>query len=102
MVGKFPNRTGPMIELLKAETPPLGWTNYCAMNVTNQAIWEERGDASTKAILLLLNSKNNNAKRDLHLSYSQGNKSAYRNHSQSNSEISVDTISQQNHRTSMR
>ena len=65
------------MELLKAETPPLDWATYCAMNVLDQVIWEERGNASTKAMLLLLNSKNNNAKKDLHLSYSQENISAY-------------------------
>ena len=77
VVGKFPNRTGPMMELLKAETPPVNWAGYCAMDVTDQVIWEERGDASTKVILLLLNSENDNAKKDLCLSYSQGKKSAY-------------------------
>ena len=46
-------RTGPMMQLLKTETPPLGWTNYCARNAADQAIWEERGDASTKGMLLL-------------------------------------------------
>ena len=47
------------------------------MNVADQNIWEERGDTSTKAMLLLLNSKNNNAKKDLCLLYSQGNISDY-------------------------
>ena len=47
------------------------------MLVANQTTSEEKGDASTKAMLLLLNSKNNSAKKDLHLSYTQGNKSAY-------------------------
>ena len=43
VVGKFPNRTDPMIELLKTETPILDWNNYYGMNVTDQAIWEEMG-----------------------------------------------------------
>ena len=47
------------------------------MDVTDQTILEERSDASTKAILLLLNSKNDNTKKDLRLSYPQENKSAY-------------------------
>ena len=47
------------------------------MNVADQAIWEKRSNASTKVMLLSLNSKNNNAKKDLHLLYSQGDKSAY-------------------------
>ena len=61
VVGKFLNRTGAMMELLKAEPKPLTWANYCAMSVADQAMWEERGDASTKAMLLLLKYKNNNA-----------------------------------------
>ena len=47
------------------------------MNVANQPMWEERGSSSTKTMLFLLNSKNNNTKKDLRLSYSQGNKLAY-------------------------
>ena len=47
------------------------------MSVVYQIIWEERGDASTKVILSLLNSRNDNTKKDLRLSYSQGNKPAY-------------------------
>ena len=77
VVGKFPNGTGAMLELLKAEAKPLYWDDYCGMLAADQLAWEEKGDASTKAILLLMNSKNDNAKKDLRLSYSQGNKSAY-------------------------
>ena len=65
------------MELLDAETPAKTWSDYCQMSVTDQLSWEEKGDASTKAMLLLLNSKNDNAKKDLRLSYSQGNKKAY-------------------------
>ena len=77
VVDKFPNGTGAMMELLDAETPAKTWSDYCAMPVADQLSWEEKGDASTKAMLLLLNSKNDNAKKDLRLSYSQGNKKAY-------------------------
>ena len=77
MVEKFPNGTGTMMELLKAEPIPLTLANYCAMTVADQAMWEERGDAVTKAMLLLLNSKNDKAKKDLCLAYSQRNKTAY-------------------------
>ena len=76
MVERFPNRTGPMMELLKAESRPLNWNGYCGMNVADQAIWKERGDVSTKAMLLFLNSKNDNAKKDLHLLYSHENNGA--------------------------
>ena len=52
VVGKFPNGTGPMMELLKAETPLRSWAGYSAVDVADQAMWEERVDASTKAMLL--------------------------------------------------
>ena len=77
VVGKFPNGTGPMLELLKAEAPLLNWDDYCTMDVADQETWEAKGDASTKAMLLLMNSKNDAAKTDLRLLYSQGNKTAY-------------------------
>ena len=47
------------------------------MDVAVQETLEVKGDASTKAMLLLMNFKNDNAKNDLRLQYSQGNKSAY-------------------------
>ena len=74
VIRKFLNGTGPMLELLKAEAPPLDWDDYCVMATVDQELWEAKGDASTKAMLLLMNSKNDAAKKDLHLSYSQGNK----------------------------
>ena len=76
VVEKFPNRAGAMIELLKSEVPALDLAAYCAMPVVEQIVWEEKGDAITKSMHLLMNSKNNNAKKDLCLAYSQGNKSA--------------------------
>ena len=77
VAGKFPNRIGSMIELLKAETQTLDHKNYYGMNIIDQAIWEQSDDASTKAMFLLLNSKDNNTKKDLFLSYLLGNKSTY-------------------------
>ena len=77
VVGKFLNGTGPMLEFLVAEVPQLNWAHYCAMTVAVRESWEVKGDASTKAMLPLMNSKNDNAKKDLCLFYSQGNKSAY-------------------------
>ena len=76
MVRMFPNGTGLMLHLLQAETIPLNWADYCAMLVAEQTTLEDKGDGSTKAMLLLLNSKNNSVKKDLRLLYSQGNKSA--------------------------
>ena len=66
-----------MLELLAAEVPAVDQADYCGMNVADQEIQEAKGDASTRAMLLLMNSKNDNAKKDLRLLYSQGNKSAY-------------------------
>ena len=48
VIRKFSNGTGPMLKLLKAEVPPLDWTDYCALPVAEQYTWEERGDDSTK------------------------------------------------------
>ena len=65
VVGKFSNGTGPMLELLKAASPSLDWAAYCGMPVADHLAWEEKGDGSTKAMLLLMNSKNDNSKKDL-------------------------------------
>ena len=51
VIWEFSNRAGPMLELLKAKTPSFIWVNYCAMDVVDQAMRKERGDASNKAIL---------------------------------------------------
>ena len=66
-----------MLELLAAEATPLDWDNYCHISIVDQELWEKKGDDSVKAMLLLMNSKNDAAKKDLRLSYSQGNKKAY-------------------------
>ena len=66
-----------MLELLAAEVPALDQATYCVLTVTNQEIWEAKGDASTKPMLLLMNFKNDAAKKDLRILYSQGNKTAY-------------------------
>ena len=34
VIGKFLNGTGPMLELLKAEAPPLDWDDYCTLTAT--------------------------------------------------------------------
>ena len=63
--------------LLAAEVVPLDWVAYCALTSDKQLVWEERGDELNKAILYLLNLKNEHARKDLHLAYSQGNMTAY-------------------------
>ena len=76
VAGKFSNGTAVMMALLEAEPIPLTWANYCAMPPADK-LWEERGGKLNKTILFLMNSKNNNAKKDLRLAYSQGNMTAY-------------------------
>ena len=66
-----------MLELLKAEATPLDWDDYCKMDVDDQEGWKKKGDDSVKAMLLLMNSKNDAARKHLRLLYSQGNKKAY-------------------------
>ena len=44
---------------------------------TQSLILKERGNDLTKSMLFLMNLKNNNAKKDLHLAYSQENISIY-------------------------
>ena len=77
VVEKFPNGTEAMTKLLKAKPIPLTWANYYTMSVAEQLILEERSDLLTKSMLFLMDLKNNNANKDLHLAYSQGNKTAY-------------------------
>ena len=47
------------------------------MPPADQLVWEERGNKLNKAILYLMNLKNEHAKKDLCLAYSQGNLTAY-------------------------
>ena len=77
VVGKFPNETGAMIELLEAVVPAQHWAYYCGLTPADQLVWEERGNTLTKSMLSLMNLKNNNATKDLHLAYSQGNITVY-------------------------
>ena len=42
-----------------------------------QLVWEQIGDDMTLSMLFLMNSKNDNTKKDLRLAYSQGNMTAY-------------------------
>ena len=74
---RFPGGTGMLEDLLKVETPLQDWDYYCGLTAPAQLVWEEKAEALNKAMPLLLNSKNDNAKKDLCLAYSQGNKTAY-------------------------
>ena len=63
--------------LLGAVVPVIDWAGYCPLTPAKQLVWEERGNELNKAILYLINSKNEHAKKDLCLAYSQGNLTAY-------------------------
>ena len=65
------------MELLGKATPPLDWAAYYVLTPSKQPVWEQRGDELNQAMLYLMNSKNENAKKDLRLAYSQGNNTAY-------------------------
>ena len=65
------------MELLSKATDPLDWAGYCALSEEDQLVWEDRANALNQTMLKLMKSKNENARKDLHLEYSQGNNTAY-------------------------
>ena len=77
IIGKFPNGTAALMELLSKALVPLDWDGYFALPEEDQLVWEARADALNQAMLYLMNSKNKNAKKDLRLAYSQGNNTIY-------------------------
>ena len=58
-----------MMVLLVAETVLLDWARYCALTHNKQLMWEEKDNELTKVIFYLMNLKNKQAKKDLHLAY---------------------------------
>ena len=77
IIGNFLNGTALLEQLLKEDTPSKTWDNYCAMISAERLTWEEKADDLGKAMILLMNSKNEAAKKDLRLAYAQGNHSEY-------------------------
>ena len=77
IAGKLPNETAAMMALMAVETIPLDWAVYCALTPVEQLAWKERGDELTEAMFYLMNPKNEQDKKNLHLAYSQGNMTAY-------------------------
>ena len=57
--------------------PALDWDGYCVLPAETQLIWERRDDALTQGMIFIMNSKNEIAKKDLRLAYSQGNYTTY-------------------------
>ena len=77
IVEKFPNGTAALMELLSKVLVPLGWAGYCTLLEENQLMWEARAVALNQTMLYLMNSKNENTKKDLRLAYFQGNNTTY-------------------------
>ena len=77
IVGKFPNGTAALMEILNKAEVPLDWAGYCTLSEEDQLVWELRANALNQSMLYLMNSKNKNTKKDLRLAYSQGNNTAY-------------------------
>ena len=73
IAGKFPNGTAALTELLsRAQPAALDWAGYCMLPPDEQLVWEQRADALNQSMFYLMNSKNEIAKKDLRLVYSQG------------------------------
>ena len=77
IVGRFPNETATLVHLLSNAEPALDWDDYCALPAAGRLDWETRADALNLAIIYIMNSKNEIARKDLRLAYSQGNYTTY-------------------------
>ena len=77
IVGRFPNGTAALMYLLNKAETTLNWDDYCALSKEDRLVWEQRADALNQSMIYLMNSKNENAKKNLRLAYSQGNYTAY-------------------------
>ena len=65
------------MHLLSNGEPALDWDSYCALPAEGRLEWERRADALTQGMFFIMNSKNEIAKKDPQLAYSQGNHTAY-------------------------
>ena len=66
-----------MRPLSKAQPTAIDWAAYCALPVNKQLVWEQKANELNEAMLFLMNSKNETAKKDLSLAYFQGNSTTY-------------------------
>ena len=71
IVGRFPNGTATLMHLLSNAEPALDWDGYCALPAETRLVWETRADALNQAMIFIMNSKNEIAKKDLQVAYSQ-------------------------------
>ena len=65
------------MELLTNAQSAFDWAAYCVLTADQQLVWELRADTLNQAMHFLMNLKNETAKKDLRLVYSQGNSTAY-------------------------
>ena len=65
------------MHLLSNVVPALDWDDYCILPAAGRLEWETRADTLNQAMIYIMNSKNEIAKKELHLTYSQGNYTAY-------------------------
>ena len=70
IVGRFPNGTATLMHLLSKTEPALDWDDYCALPAAGRLEWETRADTLNQAMIYIMNSKNEIAKKDLQLAYS--------------------------------
>ena len=77
IVGRFPNGTAALTHLLSKAEPALDRNDYCALPEEDRLVWEQRADTLNQSMIYLMSSKNENAKKDLLLAYSQGNYTVY-------------------------
>ena len=77
IVGRFPNGTATLMHLLSNAEPALDWDGYCTLPADGRLEWERRADALTQGMIYIMNSKNEIAKKDLRLAYSQENHTVY-------------------------
>ena len=77
IVERFPDGTESLMHLLSNAETPLDWDAYCALPAEGRLTWQLRADTLNQSMIYLMNSKNEIAKKDLRLAYSQGNYTAY-------------------------
>ena len=77
IAGKFPNGTGLLKYLLAKEIIPLNCIDYFGLSKADWVTWKGRIDELWEAMLILANSKNEVAKKDLPLTFAQGNHTSY-------------------------
>ena len=63
--------------LSNTEPNALDWDGYCALPAEGRLVWETRANALNQAMIYIMNSKNEIARKDLRLAYYQGYRTTY-------------------------